>query len=618
MRTEGRKQFYTFTLVYVILFMAGSPALSVAIEDFPSDLNVGPYVDKVVYKMVNDKFPALLAGEIDFMTDYLLEGQIDVAEQDPDINLSTRLRNGYGHFTINCDKYPLNLSAFRRAFAFAFDKTRVTADILDGYSREHDSMVPYANSWCIEDDMPYHYYTAQVETGNQILNNAGFTIDSGTGYRLAPDGSEFNVVIEYSSSSMWIAGGTCQIGVDALEALHVNAETRAGSFQELLSRIANHGDYDMVFSATNFVSDDVDWLAYEFWSESVDKPLMNPSNFANETFDLCREQLLHSTIYEDVYEAARMMQLILHENVPRVVAYQNTMVSAYRIDEFTGPIQDLGRWIGSQWTLRKIHRIDGTRGGTVRIGFGGVETFNPFLILSAYAGDISINLWPSLYSRAPDVSPWPYLAERLLIETHSENQAVQEGHTRFTIDIIRNATWSDGTILTAEDVAFTFTYILESRVFGNPVAAGLYDLVAAYAPTLYTVVFEFNSESWWHFSNFAYECIIPKHIFINEEGIGYANWNRWNPVYDPSEPYVTSGPFILTDWVIGEFYELSANPDFCYFPSSPPTSTNTTTTPTTADQAYRYDLVIYGGVVSAAVVIFLGGFILLRKESVFN
>jgi ABC-type transport system substrate-binding protein len=81
---------------------------------------------------------------------------------------------------------------------------------------------------------------------------------------------------------------------------------------------------------------------------------------------------------------------------------------------------------------------------------------------------------------------------------------------------------------------------------------------------------------------------------------------------------VTSGPFILTDWVIGEFYELSANPDFCYFPSSPPTSTNTTTTPTTADQAYRYDLVIYGGVVSAAVVIFLGGFILLRKESVFN
>jgi ABC-type transport system substrate-binding protein len=612
MMAEGRKRFYTFTLVCVILFMAGTPALNVAAVDFPGDLNVGPYVDKVIYKMVDNQFLALLSGEIDFMTKYLLEEQITIADQDPDISLSSRLRNGYGHFTINCGKYPLNLSAFRRAFAFAFDKTRVTKEIQDGFSREHDSMVPYANSWCIEDDMPYHYYTAQIETGNQILNGSGFTIDPGTGYRLAPDGSELNVVIEYPSSE--IAGGTCQIGVDALRALHVNAETRAGGFQEIVARVGSHGDYDMVFYATDFVSDDVDWLAYEYWSEYADMLYMNPTNFANETFDSWREQLLYSTSYEEVYEAAAAMQLILHENVPRVVAYQNTILSAYRTDVFTGQIQDFGRWIGSQWTLRKIHKIDGTRGGTVSIGFAAPETFNLFLIQSNYAGDISINLWPSLYSRAPDISPWRNLADRLLVETHSENQAVQEGHTRFTIDIIRNATWSDETPLTAEDVAFTFTYLLESSVFGNPVAVDLVDLVAAYAPTPHRVVLEFNSESWWHFSNFAYDWIIPRHIFNNEDGIGYANWDKWNPVYDQNEVYITSGPFELTDWVIGEFYELSANPDFCYFPSPPPNSTTTTTTPTTANQANRYDLVLYGGVVGAAVVTFVGGFILLRKE----
>ncbi|MHA2045366.1 MAG: ABC transporter substrate-binding protein, partial [Candidatus Thorarchaeota archaeon] len=76
-------------------------------------------------------------------------------DADPDISIFSALRNGYGHITINCRDYPLNISAFRRAFAFAFDKTRVTAEIMDGFSQEHDSLVPYPNSWSIEDDMPY-------------------------------------------------------------------------------------------------------------------------------------------------------------------------------------------------------------------------------------------------------------------------------------------------------------------------------------------------------------------------------------------------------------------------------------------------------------------------------
>ncbi|MFW9787260.1 MAG: ABC transporter substrate-binding protein [Candidatus Thorarchaeota archaeon] len=620
MLTDRQKRLVAISFATAFLFMAVSPALGVAV-DVPANLNVGPYVDKVVFKVIanqDQRILALQAGEIEMDNSFFDPVHLEALDLDPDIDIFSALRNGYGHITINTRDYPLNISAFRRAFAYAFDKTAVTSEIMDGFSQEQDSLVPYPNSWCIEDDMPYHYYTAQVATGNAILDAAGFTIDPGTGYRLAPDGSPFDVVIEYASSSPEIAGGTAQIGVDALRALDVNARTQAAEFNEYISRLDSHGDYDMVFYAFNFGSDNVDWLAYEYWSEYADVPYQNPTNFVNATYDSWRDQLLYGTDYAEVYEAAAAMQMILQENVPRLVVYENTYMQGYRNDVFTGHVPDLGSYISGPWTYRKIHKIDGTPGGTVPVAISQEpDSFNIFVTNSAYSIAILENLWPSLYTIAPDLTPYPNLAETLTVETHADNAAVPDGHTRFTVDIIQNATWTDGTALTAEDVAFSYTYFFESGVFGNPAATDLTDLVAAYAPTPYRAVIEFSTESWWHFSNFATDWIIPKHIFNDVDGIGYEGWNTWNPMFDPAEPNVNCGPFELTDYDPGEFYEISANPDFHYFPqpsTTTTTSSTTTTEPTTGPTGDNFTLAIVAGAVGAAVVILVGGFVLLRQK----
>ncbi|MFW9832557.1 MAG: ABC transporter substrate-binding protein [Candidatus Thorarchaeota archaeon] len=616
MLTDRQKRLVAISFATIFLFMAVSPAISNAV-DVPAQLNVGPYIDKVVYKVIanqDQRILALQAGEIEMDNSFFDPVHLPTLDADPDISIFSALRNGYGHITINCGKYPLNISAFRRAFAFAFDKTAVTSEIMDGFSQEQDSIVPYPNSWCIEDDMPYHYYTAQVATGNAILDAAGFTVDAGTGFRLAPDGSPFSVSIEYASSSPEIAGGTAQIGVDALRALHVDAQTQAAEFNEYISRLDSHGDYDMVFYAYNFGSDDVDWLARWFWSEYADVPYQNPWNFRNATFDSWRDQLLYGTTYEEVYEAAAQMQLILQYNVPMLIVYENTYMQGYRNDQYTGHVPDLGSYITGPWTFRKIHKIDGTPGGTVPIAISQEpDSFNIFVTNSAYSIAILEELYPSLYQFAPDLTAYPNLAETMTVETHADNAAVPEGHTRFTVDIIQNATWTDGVQLTAEDVAFTYTYAFESGTYGNPASADLGDLVAAYAPTPYRAIIEFGTESWWHFSNFAYDWIIPKHIFNDVDGIGYQGWNTWNPMFDPAEPNVNCGPFKLTDYDPGEFYEISANPDFHYFPevtSTGPTGP-TTTEPT---GGFNATLAIVAGAVGAAVVILVGGFVLLRQK----
>jgi len=549
-------------------------------------LQAGPNIDEVIFKVIANqdrRIFALQTGEIEMDNSFFDPVYLQTLATDPDISIYQGIRNGYGHITINCAKYPLNISGFRRAFAFAFNKTRVTEESLDGFSIEHDSLVPLPNGWCAEDQFDWHYYTPQPEIGNQILDDLNFTIDEGTGFRLAPDGTPFDIEIEHASCSCHLSGATPQVGVDALHSLHIDARTRAADFNEYMSRLDHHEDYDMVFYATNFYDNDVDWLAYEYWSEYADVYRENPSNFRNATYDSWRDTLLYGTTYEDVYEAAAEMQRILHYNVPRLVVYENTYMQGYRNDVFTGHVEDLEKYISGPWTLRNIHKLDGSFGGSVNVALAqDPESFNIFATDSLYSEAILANLWPSLYQYGPSIEPVPDLAQNMLTETHSDNPAVPDGHTRFTVDIVQNATWSDGHPLTAEDVAFSLTYAYESAYFNNPAGTDIGDLAAVYAPTPYRVVIEFNTETYWHFSNFAFDYIIPEYYFNDDTGIGYEGWETWNPVFDPTHPYVNCGPFTLTEYEEGDYYKIEKNPFFHYAPVNDNTVTTSVINTTTA------------------------------------
>ncbi len=544
----------------------------------PDLLNVGPYVDSIEYRLIpsqDQRILALQTGEIEMDTSFLdMVNMLDLGCCDPDIDVFSSLRNGYGHISINCREYPLNISGLRRAFAFAFDKTRVTAEIMDGFSREHDSLVPFVSGWCAEEDLPYHYYTAQPGIGNRILDNLGFEVDPETGWRNAPDGTPFEIAIDYASSSPEIAGGVAQIAVDALHSLHIDARRQASDFQEY---IRGPRDYDMVFYAKNFDTTDVQWLAYEF---DLFDDYQYPMNFHNESYDALREELLTGTTYDEVYDAAAQMQRILHENVPRLVVYENIYMQGYRNDIYEGHVPDLTRAITGPWTMRKIHRIDGTEGGLIPVAIAQEpDSFNLFVADKAQSWSILDNLYSSLFAMDPNQHPVMDLARGFEVETHEDDPGVLEGHVMYTLDIVRNATWSDGIPLTAEDVAFTFTYLLETMSLGNPAGYRLTNLESAVALDTYKVRLDFNTESYWHFNSFAFTKIVPKHIFNDVDGIGYQGWNLWNPVFDSDEPLVTCGPYVFDDYEAGAFYRIARNPLYHYYPRVSPGSESGLMTP---------------------------------------
>ncbi len=537
--------------------------LSVSSATIKEDSTERPYIDRLQYKVITSDdlaINALINDEIDMISEPIDPGFQAQLESAENIKIESVLRNGYGYVTINCAKYPFNITAFRRAVAFAVDKEAISENVWDGLSQPQDSVVPALNPWSVEEQLPYHYYKANVEQGNQLLDDAGFADVDSDGIREAPDGSEFNVVIECASSSN-IAIEVGQIFETALTNLNVNATSVSSDFYDYINRLYYHGDYDMVFLGSSFSSFDVDWLAYEFWSEYADESYWNFPNFRNATYDSWRDQLLYSTNYDDVYEAAIEMQKILVYESPVIICYENLINYAHRDDRFTGFIRDVLNGPVNFMTNLNVRMKSGS-GGTFRISIGqSIDTFNFMTTSSKSTLNILENLYCSLFRQVPNGDLEPWIAKSVYIETHDDNSEVPEGHMRINIEIFDNYSWSDGNPLTAYDVAFSMNYYKEGA--GNPYGVDLARMTIAQALTKTKLYFEFEQESYWNLNIIALKPIIPRHVFID---IGADKWSTWDP-NPPSDNMVVSGGFIISDYRPDEYVELVPNPTYFIGPS---------------------------------------------------
>ncbi|TFG04464.1 hypothetical protein EU538_12265, partial [Candidatus Thorarchaeota archaeon] len=160
----------------------------------------GPYLDAINYNVISPvdfEVSRLQQGLIDLIG-HSLDGDTAAAlDGASDIEVSEHLLNGYGCFIINCQRYPLNMTAFRRAAASALDKDFVCQEVLDGQAEPLDSVVPKINPFSVEGQLSYNYYGGDGLRGIELLDAAGFADVDSDGYREAPDGSNLTVEIQY-------------------------------------------------------------------------------------------------------------------------------------------------------------------------------------------------------------------------------------------------------------------------------------------------------------------------------------------------------------------------------------------------------------------------------------
>ena len=543
-------------------------------------LKSGPYIDTILFSIISSDsqtVQALLDNEIDLIggvidPTYLLE--LSEAEN---VAVTSVPVNEYGYLTINTARYPFNITAFRRALAFALDKRGICQEAWNNLAVPQDSCVLQMSPWSAEGLFGYDYYDADVQTGNRLLDDAGFRDIDEDWIREAPDGSKLDVTLtafQYDARQV----STCEQVIDAFQAIGIEAEIEYCDYYWWCWEIfCTRKDYDMAYLTSHRSGLGVEWLAEEYWSENAGTPYVNFPRFSNANYDSWREQLLYSLDYNEVYEAAIAMQTILFEECPVIVCYEEVVHYAHRTDRFEDFVNDFKHGVSSWWTNYKAHLSDsqgGPFGGTLRWSVpADVDSFNLMVGSSFCAEKVFLEMYDSLIIGSPEGADIGWLAQSFSAETHQDNPDVPAGRTRFTSDLIHNASWTDGSPLTAEDVAFTLNYYRESP--GNRYGAGLEDLVAAYSPSTYRVIVEFSTESYWHLYSIGYKPIIPKHVFIE---IGLGGWEDWSPS-PPGEPMVTSGPFNVSVYSRNNFVELAHNPEYFYHADGSVTTNDTPNPP---------------------------------------
>jgi len=169
-----------------------------------------------------------------------------------------------------------------------------------------------------------------------------------------------------------------------------------------------------------------------------------------------------------------------------------------------------------------------------------LRNFNPFLPVGSSRWPSAAGVHEPLLIYSPmtgDYTPW--LAESFRWDVPAE---------QLTFRLRPDVLWSDGTPLTAQDVAFTFSLIQAHKALDQ---GGVWKLLAAVdAPDTHTVTFRFKQPFSPGLLEVGHTPIVPEHVWSKVE----------DPVTFTNPDPVASGPFTEVVRFESQVFELGRNP----------------------------------------------------------
>lgn len=187
---------------------------------------------------------------------------------------------------------------------------------------------------------------------------------------------------------------------------------------------------------------------------------------------------------------------------------------------------------------------DAPKGGTISIGAeGGFDTVNPFSVKGDPAGNVEFFVFQKLADRTLDeaFTKYPQLAESF---------EVAADKLSMTIKLRKEAKFSDGKPVTADDVVFSFG-VFRSDAVPPFYKSYWHDIKEVTATDPLTVKMIFAKEN-PELPLIALELpILPKHVY------GKGDFGK-----DFTDKAVGSGPYVIKDFKRDSFITFKRNPDF--------------------------------------------------------
>jgi ABC-type transport system substrate-binding protein len=545
----------------VILVTILLPTITVTAETVEKS---GPWANELLFKIYlnpESEYLALKTGEINIMDWELPAEKVADALVDPNIDTDSAPDLGYYLIDINCQKWPTSDVHFRRALAHLVDKSRIETDVLQGFGYALDSPVPVVLGGWSNPDIRKYEFSSELAAEELALGGFVDTDDDGivndplTGDNMAD--VIFYIRIddpERKQAGEWLAQELMALGVPVTGATAVE---RAVCSQAVMLDPA--GEWN-VYTGGWGIGRDPDHLVSFYHSREFDPDCVggwrgyNYPGFVNSTYDEYADLMKSASTFEEVKDAAYMLQEILADQVPGIPMYGHIGVKAYST-EWTGLVNEVGQGINSWFSLLNMHPKNVASGGTIEYGIkSDIETLNPLTATWTYTWEVLSNIYETLYTYNPyDLSEdWPWLSESWEIEDWTSPTGVPG--TKITFNLVDHAVWHDGEPFTADDVKFSFDYMIDYKV-----PRYLTDLVFLEKVEIvddYTVAFYQNTTSFFAFHYLNSVPILPQHIW---EDVG-ADWQDYDPVAE--DELIGLGPWKFVKYEPGEYVHLIANRDY--------------------------------------------------------
>jgi peptide/nickel transport system substrate-binding protein len=189
---------------------------------------------------------------------------------------------------------------------------------------------------------------------------------------------------------------------------------------------------------------------------------------------------------------------------------------------------------------------------TFILGYSGTEfnTFNQFNNPLGPSQMIALAVYDTLVHYDSNYNPSvPDLAYKWVVYPN------QSAATFYLVD---NATWSDGQPVTAWDVAYSYELANNSV---STYASNVAGLTSIDVVNNYTITFHYQPTLLFLANAAAVIPIVPEHIWKQY----VPNPNNATQLQNYQDyPVVSSGPYTVTNYVQGQYIQLSANPNYFY------------------------------------------------------
>jgi ABC-type transport system substrate-binding protein len=525
---------------------------------------------------------ALQAGSVYSYDEQIPSERVQDLELHPRVTVTSQPGTRYRQFNFQCQRFPTNITGYRKALAYALDKPSVVANARGGYARVMDNPIPLAYEfWTYEGQMTSHFYAEDIASANATLDAANIidtpdsphpgwryydTDGSGTwtpgdkrGDQNAPEGLRIE---------LWVSAGydpaiqAVLVQIEGMQKCGLQGHLAQFDFN-LLENPFSTGEFNLGCFSWGIEPPGDPTLLYDFFhSEGGDNSFFYQFNHSEYDYN-CTQFMMASTRLEARNWAWNCCRILMEE-MPMIVCYNDDYTHAFRTDNWEGSVPQVGinRMGGNPYTFHQI-RLKESQGGP----FGCIPT--EYITVLSDGMDFTNTLksrrqsthtiMDLIYSRLWVVDPLdphtqsaPDLAYNWWTNATTASGDIHDG-MKYTFQLYDNITWHDGTPFTSEDVHYSLMTI---HPWGTYTADEVEDIYRIDTPDDYTVEIYSNDSSYLGFNKATSLQILPKHIWEPYEA-GNFTWSPGTPV-DLSG----TGCFQWVTRVPGQYVILDRYPDW--------------------------------------------------------